>query len=476
MPVIVTRVEMDDEPLVDVPTTTRGTRTNVRNLIVVNIIVGVLTCSTKIYEPVIGQYVYHRVADEVFGNDSRIKNYSVLAPCFQNTSDPGYVLVQTLQERSSSVMWHFSLVGGLIASVVNIGVGSYSDVVGRKFIFITCMLGQLLRNAITSVIIGLHLSIDYFYIVSSVDGLFGGSWGLLLLAYAYIADNTPPLQIRSFGILLLECMNALAEAAASTAAGYFIVRSGFFYPSLLACCVTVFGIFLVAVCLTETVVNTNTNQSRCSYIFNVYYLFIKEGRRRQRLLLWVGLGAFFFSVISTSSEINVDLLFLMNQPFCWSPFQNGIYDTVSTVVRRTVGAGVVKGLQRCISDEVLGVLGSVFVILGDIVFSIATSGWMLYLAFPGIGLIGFLVSPIARGIMSKLVPPQRHGAVFASLAVVESLSSALGAVTFNNIYTASVAVWGGAVYAAMAASHFLALWFFLAFRLLNKDGIPFETT
>lgn len=53
------------------------------------------------------------------------------------------------------------------------------------------------------------------------------------------------------------------------------------------------------------------------------------------------------------------------------------------------------------------------------------------------------------------------GAVFASLAVVESLSSALGAVTFNNIYTASVAVWGGAVYAAMAASHFLALWFFL---------------
>ncbi|XP_046575162.1 solute carrier family 46 member 3-like [Haliotis rubra] len=459
---------MDDEPLIDVLSTPTGTTTNVRNLIVVNIIVGVLTCSTKIYEPVLGQYVYHRVADDVFGNDSRIKNYSVLAPCFQNTSDPGYVMVETVQERTSTVLWHFSLVGGIIASVVNIGLGAYSDIIGRKFLFITCIIGQLLRNAIASVIIWFHLSIDYFYIVSSVDGMFGGPWGLMLLAYAYIADNTPPQQARSFGMLFLECINALAEAAASTAAGYFILRSGFFYPSVLACCVTVLGICIVAVCLTDTVVNNNTSQSRCSYIFNVYRLFVKEGDLRQRVLLWVGLGAFFFSVISTSSEINVDLLFEMNQPFCWSPFQNGIYDTVSTVVRRTVGTGVVKGLQKYISDEVLGVLGSVFVIIGDVLFGLATSGWMLYLAFPGVGLIGFLVSPMARGIMSKLVPPQRHGAVFASLAVMESLSSALGAVTFNNIYKASVAVWGGAVYAAMAASHFLALWFFLAFRILNK--------
>ncbi|XP_067682333.1 lysosomal proton-coupled steroid conjugate and bile acid symporter SLC46A3-like [Haliotis asinina] len=457
---------MDDEPLTDVLPT--GTGTNVRNLIVVNIIVGILTCSTKIYEPVLGQYVYHRVADDVFGNDSRIKNYSVLAPCFQNTSNPGYVMVETVQERSSTVLWHFSLLGGLIASVVNIGLGAYSDIVGRKFIFISCIIGQLVRNAIASLIIWFHLSIDYFYVVPCVDGMFGGSWGLMLLAYAYIADNTPPQQARSFGILFLECVNALAEAAASTAAGYFIIRSGFFYPSLLACCLTVFGICIVAICLTDTVVN-NTNYSRCSYIFNVYLLFVKERDRRQRVLLWVGLAAFFFSVISTSSEINVDLLFVMNQPFCWSPFQNGIYDTVSTVVRRTVGTGVVKGLQKCISDEVLGVLGSVFVIIGDVMFGLATSGWMLYLAFPGVGLIGFLVSPMARGIMSKLVPPQRHGAVFASLAVVESFSSALGAVTFNNIYKTSVSVWGGAVYAAMAASHFIALWFFLAFRLVNKE-------
>ncbi|XP_046344601.2 proton-coupled folate transporter-like [Haliotis rufescens] len=446
-----------------------GTKVNVKSLIINNIIVCLLASGTHIYMPVMSQYIYHRVADSVFGNDTRIKNFTVLAPCFQNTSDEGYRLQEKAQQIASTKLWQYSSASAGIAVFSNIILGSYSDIIGRKFLFLCPMAGHLLRNAMTAVIIHWRLDLNYFFLATGVDGLLGGGWGFMLATMAYTADHTPPEQSRSLNIVILECVIGLSESFASTATGYFIQNTGFFYPSLTSAAVTLLDMLLV-VCFIESSKPTDSNDKESSKsllhgmrnITDIYF----GGSVLKRAIFWLGLCVFFFSSLSDGGGSNIDTLFFMNLPFCWSPEKMGIYDTISTVVRKTFGVAIVRLLQCCCSDITMGMLGLISNAGGEMLFAFASVEWMLYLGYPGVAIVGFLPTPMARSILSKQLPSNRQGAIFASLAVVQALCSVVAAVVYNNIYQVTVTFWRGAVYMSYAATNGITLIVFIVMAIL----------
>ncbi len=56
----------------------------------------------------------------------------------------------------------------------------------------------------------------------------------------------------------------------------------------------------------------------------------------------------------------------------------GLFNTVTYLVKNLVGVVIVKGLQFCMTDEVLAVTATLSATGGDIMWGFASSDWMLY--------------------------------------------------------------------------------------------------
>ncbi|XP_046575159.1 proton-coupled folate transporter-like isoform X1 [Haliotis rubra] len=448
-----------------------GRRSSLFNLVLANVVVCILTVASAIFSPVMSQYVYHRISLQVFGNDTRAKNFSTLAPCFQNTSDQGYILQERAQIQSSEKLSMFTVASSGIAVLSNVLLGTYSDFFGRKFLYVLSMTGNVLRTVITVVIIHWDLNLDYFFLAMGLYGLCGGSWAFTLVSCAYTADNTPPQQSRSLWMAVIESVTGVSTALTSLAVGYFIEATGYFYPSLTSALVIGLGIFVVVLFMEET---CPRQQQSCitpiQGLRNIVSVYVFQGTRLKRGIIWLGLLIFLFSIINNSSGSNLDTLFEMNLPFCWSPEKMGLFGTVTYLVKNLVGVFIVKGLQCCMTDEVVAVVATLSAIGGDLMWGFAKNDFMLYAGVPVVGLVGFAATPIIRGIMSKMAPQSKQGALFASLALVEAACSTFGTPLFNSIYQGTVTYWRGAVFIAMGAMHLAALVLYLIFiPLFRKE-------
>ncbi|XP_071081263.1 lysosomal proton-coupled steroid conjugate and bile acid symporter SLC46A3-like [Haliotis cracherodii] len=449
----------------------RGRRSCLFNLVLANVVVCILTSASSLFSPALSQYVYHRISLQVFGNDTRTKNFSTLAPCFQNTSDPGYILQERAQIESSEKLSEFTIASSGIAVLCNVILGTYSDFFGRKFLYVICMTGYVLRTIVTVIIIHWNLDLDYLFLATGLYGLCGGSWSFTLASCAYTADNTPPHQSRSLWMAVIETVTGLSAALTSLAVGYFIQATGYFYPSLTSALVNVLGILVVILFMEET---CPRQQRSCitplQGLRNMMSVYVFQGTRLKKGLIWLGLLIFLFSIINNSSGSNLDTLFEMNLPFCWSPEKMGLFNTITYLVKNLVGVFLVKGLQYCMTDEVVALVATVSAIGGDLMWGFATNDFMLYAGVPVVGLVGFAATPIIRGIMSKMAPQSKQGALFASLALVESACSTFGTPLFNSIYQETVTYWRGAVFIAMGAMHAAALVLYLIFvPLFRKE-------
>ena len=82
-----------------------------------------------------------------------------------------------VQDKSADLLMRLDLVSGGISILVNVFLGSYSDVLGRRFVLMLCLSGHFLRNVTAPVIIHWNLGLLALYTGYVIDGLCGGSSG-----------------------------------------------------------------------------------------------------------------------------------------------------------------------------------------------------------------------------------------------------------------------------------------------------------
>ncbi|KAL8617314.1 hypothetical protein ACOMHN_061028 [Nucella lapillus] len=169
---------------------------------------------------------------------------------------------------------YLDMVSGAISILVNLLLGTYSDLLGRRFLLLVPIVGHLVRNATAPVIIHWRLGLPALYAGYIVDGCCGGPsggtdllvvpisghllrkatapvvihWqsglpalyvgyivdgccgegrgGILLGLYVYTADITRSDQQRTLGMAIVETCLGLTSAVSSLGAGYFIEDAG----------------------------------------------------------------------------------------------------------------------------------------------------------------------------------------------------------------------------------------------------------
>ena len=108
---------------------------------------------------------------------------------FLVVSLPGGVLPVIINDefgaRSYSLVGWAQTTKGVLAFLTSPALGSCSDAVGRKWLFLLTVLGTACPNAA----LGLGFSLEVLLVLVGLSGLFAATFPL---AFAYIADSVPP--------------------------------------------------------------------------------------------------------------------------------------------------------------------------------------------------------------------------------------------------------------------------------------------
>ncbi|KAK7105145.1 hypothetical protein V1264_019745 [Littorina saxatilis] len=364
------------------------------------------------------------------------------------------------------------LVSGGLSIVVNLFLGSYSDVLGRRFVLLVPIVGHFLRNATAPVVIHWNLGASYLYVGYVIDGLCGGASGVALGLYVYTADITSSDKSRTVGMAVVDTATGLTGALAYLGAGYFIEYTGFFYPSLVSAIFLLMSALVILCLLPETVPRDRKGWfSPAEGARRVFSIFLSRGQKYQRAFLWMGLLAFFLAMMPEFADVKVRSLYLMNEPFCWSSVQMGIFQAAKDGASRCSSLFLIKVLQRCLLTPALAIIAATAYVAGDVLMAFARDDLAVFMV-PVVSMAGYMVFAAIRSMMSRLVPPDKQGALFAAIAVVESACYCMGQTTFFSIYQATMHVFQGVIFFFFAGFHFFIIVIYVIYLCLFRRVVP----
>ncbi|XP_046575188.1 solute carrier family 46 member 3-like [Haliotis rubra] len=446
------------------------------NLLKANVVFLVFHLAVNIHEPLVTQYLYTRFSDELFGNRT-VHATNQTSACYLNESDPGYILQEKVQERTSNFQTVLTAISSSILLISCMFLGSYSDFLGRRFLFIVPLIGEFLRYSTLTVVICWDLDLRYMYIGEVLEGISGGYHGVILASYAYTADNTPPKNSRTVGIAVIDFTSNLSSAISQLMTGYFIKDTGFLYPSLTTSSLMLLSVIIVVALLPETINTDRRSQypSPVKAVKNVFGFYFSKDFGPKRSLFWLSTAAYFLIYFNKGGIYIVEYLFQLNQPFCWGPELIGYFNMALALSRQFLGIPVIKLFHLCTSDPVICIITSLIQAGAYVLEGLADTNFMLFAAALPNGIASPLL-PAVRAIMSRMAPAEMQGSLFAGVGLMNILSAGLGVTAFNQMYDATVKIFRGFAFLVCAACHLLAIVIIVVFLCLSRRTIDINTS
>ena len=172
----------------------------------------------------------------------------------KNTNTTAYQEQIVVQKLTSEWNIHCNLVTyNIIGIVITLNLATYSDVYGRKLLFIPPIVGSILKNTLCSVGIYFNLNIEWFILFYAIEWCTGSWISLLSMAYSFIANLTEAGKPRSFIIGLLEGGMGIGAFLATILSGYLIKwTGGFFYPEVTSVILVGIELLIIMLILPET--------------------------------------------------------------------------------------------------------------------------------------------------------------------------------------------------------------------------------
>ncbi|XP_029469524.1 proton-coupled folate transporter isoform X2 [Rhinatrema bivittatum] len=327
--------------------------------------------------------------------------------------------------------------GGFLAGLFAVMLlGPWSDSVGRRPVLILPALGLALQAAIYLVVMYQKLHVGYFLLGRILSGLCGDFNMILAACFASIAD-TSDRRSRTFRVAILEACLGIAGMLASIIGGHWCKAQGYINPFWL-----VFAGNLVTALYAIFCVRESVREKKCAKLFSsrhyltVYRLFTVPGEDRHRAQLCLYSLALLLVVTVHFGAKDLFVLYELSSPLCWGSDLIGYASAAEHLTYLSSLAGL-RALQLCLEDAWVAEMGLLSNISGLIVISVATTTALMFTGF-GIRFLAMATTPVIRSKLSKLVDEREQGALFASVACVEGLSSLVSTGLFNALYPATL--------------------------------------
>ncbi|XP_032901745.1 proton-coupled folate transporter [Amblyraja radiata] len=374
--------------------------------------------------PLTTQYIFQRVSAELgfSGNRSRGCNRS------QGSEAELERAVETMTSH-----WNLYInVGGFAVGIFSVTLlGPWSDHVGRRPILIIPAVGLALQSALYLIVMYRQLSVAYLLLGRLLSALLGDFNIILAGCFSYIADVSDR-QSRTVRVAVLESCLGIAGMLGSVIGGQWSKAQGYTNPFWL-----VLALNLATAAYAYTFVRESVSTKRAARLFTTeHYKSLYRLYSEGRLSLCLYALCFFIVVTVHFGTKDILVLFELSSPLCWGSDWIGYGLALEHLTYLSSLLGL-KLMQPCISDSGIAEIGLLSNIAGLVVFSVAATSSLMFTGY-GLRVLGMTTTPVLRAKMSKLVEVTDQGALFASVACVESACSLASTVVFSSLYPATL--------------------------------------
>ncbi|KAL3869492.1 hypothetical protein ACJMK2_042166 [Sinanodonta woodiana] len=395
--------------------------------------------------------------------------------CNSDTSNPLYQSYVTVQQETSRWSMYFTLASGIPAVFSSIVIGTYADRLGRRLVLLSVAFGVLVKSGVLTAVIKLNANLIYILIGSFIDGCAGGAFSFLAGTFSYVADITKAGKPRAFAIIAVELVNSIAGTAASFGTGYFIPILGYFYSMVLATSCICIAVLIIICGIPETCrkKKPTTRTTICSTIGKSVEFYVSKQYYGKRWKYSVLLISFCFAALGGVGKASVETLYLLGAPLCWDSVKVGIFGTVKKGVESVFGILISPLLLKCLSSEMLTILGLVSTTGSMVLEGLAKSETVFFIV-PAVGVLGILAFPMIRSIMSAMTPHERQGSLFAGICAVETVCSLVSSIISKETYIATVSIMSGFVFLTSAAQTTIAIMLLVIYLLGSRPSAKEE--
>lgn len=332
-------------------------------------------------------------------------------------------------------------------------LGAWSDRRGRRLPVILPVAGQLLMGlGLTANSYWMSLSPPFILLSFVPVGLTGAITGMFLGAFAYVSvssgQKSRTSRVSIVGVIMLLCL-PLGQAVAT----YLFAVGGYVLVFGLQTGLSAVSVVYLLLRLENRPEGSDAPESEGSVCEVLSPANLKEtlmvvfrsreGKTRGHI---IGNIVICSLVLFTYGLISYDFLFTRKQ-FSWDINTFTVWSIVDTPLS-AVGILVIMPLLSYrfgVSDGALGFGGGVFMIFTYVIRATAPFPWVFYVASV-VGIPRGLPSLAARSSASKLVKNSEQGAVFAVLAIAETMIPVVASSVYTSLYNATLEVFPGAIY------------------------------
>ncbi|XP_039376811.1 solute carrier family 46 member 3 isoform X1 [Mauremys reevesii] len=416
-----------------------------RKVLLVEPVIIIYTFAYFLTVPLIQQYIYRRLWEEG-SNSSLIENNNTY--CELNKSNPAYIKQKEVQEKASLFLMQLDLTGAVPSILVAIVLVADGDRHGRKKSLVLPSVGAFISNVFLGALSYFSLSLSILFAVAFFGSLFGSIATFLGGAFAFIADLCNEEKQKTIRIALVDLIFGLVSGLAGLTSGYFIRGLGFPWTFVVASLLHFINIFYITFCLEDTVRAPEFQQHAslsCSEglkeTFSGVYMLFKTSTCKKRTLIIVLLFTFMTYFFTWMGGSSLFTLYELDEPLCWNEVYIGYGAAAFTSVSVTSFLGVYL-FSHCLRDIYIVFIG-IFSWIGGMVMAAFAKTTLLMFLVRVPSLLCFMPIPVLRSMLSKVVLASEQGAVFACIACLEVMTSAISLAVFNSLYAATVAWFPG---------------------------------
>lgn len=290
-------------------------------------------------------------------------------------------------------------------------LGSLSDRFGRRKVILIALAGSALDFAVMA----LAPTLAILFVARMVGGL---TAGLLSTANAYVADVTPP-EKRAQGFGMIGAAFGLGFIIGPLIGGLLgsvDLRLPFWVAAGCSALNWLYGFFV----LPESLAPENRRSfswKRANPIGAVMAL--------KRFPAVLGLAeAYFILTLAQMMLFSIWALYTAHR-YQWDPKHVGLSLMLVGVTSAVVQAGLAKRIIGRFGDTRGVVFGLLLSIAAQVLYGVATQGWMIY-AIILVGSFAGVAGPAMQSYITKHVPPNEQGAVQGVYSGLASLAGIPG--------------------------------------------------
>lgn len=359
------------------------------------------------------------------------------------TDNATSLLEQKVQPHATIIFTCFSIIQVIFAPMMCFLLGPWSDKYGRKPVLIATLGGMMISSVLRTVITAIPNISPWYLVIGLLPScLVGGLAAAIAVVLCYIIDVTNE-QERVVKMYIFECLIGLGSIIGSLTCSQALLAfnySGVFGISTI--CVVVALLYVIFL-LPESVQQVHT-EGKFRTLFSLS-TFTATGKtiikRRENFTRGILIGILLvlsLSLLIVMGEAEVIFLYL-REVFGWNMQLYTIYNSIIGLVQILGGilaVGLLRKVIRCKETTVI-FLSFVFCIMGTILLSLAYENWQLYVG----GSLKFMsgaISPMARSLLSKVIPVEDSGKVFSMLTALDTVAALLGSTVYTAIYKATL--------------------------------------